>query len=134
MAGEVTRLPCMQELEQQNRRLMASQTEVSGSPADYMPRADHQRILGSRLEGQASEHKTELGNRLAQVERECRWRFEAQAAERDSATQAELRQVRRQGHMWGAQHMRCAGIVCRGAASCLLCMWAECACQAGQKR
>lgn len=82
-----------QELEAQNRKLLASQTEVSGSPADYMPRADHQRILASRLDAQASEHKTELGNRLAQIERESRWRYESQAAERESALQAETRQV-----------------------------------------
>ena len=82
-----------QELELQNRRLLAAQTEVSGSPADFIPRADHQRILATRLDSMANEHKTELGNRLAQVEREARWRSDSQAAERESAVQADLRQV-----------------------------------------
>lgn len=92
----------MQELEAQNRRLLASQTEVSSSPADYLPRADHQRILSSRLEALTSEHKIELGNRLNQAERELRWRFETQATERESAAQAELRQVCLPGPCRGA--------------------------------
>ena len=40
----------VQELEAQNKRLVESQTEVSGRPADFLPRADHARIVTSRVE------------------------------------------------------------------------------------
>lgn len=82
-----------QELEAQNKRLLATQTEVSANPDDYIPRTEHHRILTGRLDALANEHKTELGNRLNNLEREWRWRFESQAAERDSSAQADLRQV-----------------------------------------
>ena len=40
----------LQELEAQNKRLVECQTEVSGRPADFLPRADHARIVASRVE------------------------------------------------------------------------------------
>ena len=84
----------VQELEAQNKRLIESQTEVSGRPADFLPRAEHQRILTARLDQASVQAQSELRVKLEQAGRDLKWRLEAQASEQDASSAANLHQVR----------------------------------------
>ena len=85
----------MQELEAQNKRLIEAQTEVSGRPSDFLPRAEHQRILTARLDQAAMQQQSEMRAKLDQAARDLKWRLEAQASEQEASFAANLHQVRR---------------------------------------
>ena len=85
----------VQELEAQNKRLIEAQTEVSGRPADFLPRAEHQRILTARLDQAAVQQQSEMRAKLDQAGRDLKWRLEAQASEQEASFVANLHQVRR---------------------------------------
>ena len=83
----------LQELEAQNKRLIEAQTEVSGRPADFLPRAEHQRILTARMDQASVQHQSELRSKLDQAGRDLKWRLEAQVSEQEATAAAGLHQV-----------------------------------------
>ncbi|KAK9830105.1 hypothetical protein WJX72_009812 [[Myrmecia] bisecta] len=86
----------IQDLELQNKHFSAN--ELSVSPQDYLPKADHTRILDSRLSSKEAELNGEMHRRLAQCERDWKWKLETREGELQSTAAAKLHQVETEAH------------------------------------
>ncbi len=82
---------CPQELELRVRHL--SSNDVVANPSDYITKAEHARILDSRLASKDYDAAGEMSRRVAAMEREAALRLAAREAELQTAAAAQLRKV-----------------------------------------
>ena len=80
-----------QELELRVRHL--SSNDVVANPSDYITKAEHARILDSRLASKDYDAAGEMSRRVAAMEREAALRLAAREAELQTAAAAQLRKV-----------------------------------------
>lgn len=80
-----------QELELRVRHL--SSNDVVANPSDYISKAEHARILDSRLASKDYDAAGEMSRRVAAMEREAALRLAAREAELQTAAAAQLRKV-----------------------------------------
>ena len=77
------RFPFLQELEVRLRQL--ANNDVISNPSDYITKAEHARILDSRMASRDYESAGELARRAADSDRQLSIRLQAQAAELHAA-------------------------------------------------
>jgi hypothetical protein len=80
-----------QELELRVRHLASN--DVAANPSDYITKAEHARILDSRLAAKDYDAAGELSRRVASMEREAALRLAAREAELQESVAAQLRKV-----------------------------------------
>lgn len=80
-----------QELELRVRHL--SSNDVVANPSDYITKAEHARILDSRLASKDYDAAGEMSRRVAAMERKAALRLAAREAELQTAAAAQLRKV-----------------------------------------
>lgn len=70
-----------------------SSNDVVANPSDYITKAEHARILDSRLASKDYDAAGELARRIGSIEREAALRLAAREAELQAAAAAQLRKV-----------------------------------------
>lgn len=80
-----------QELELRVRHL--SSNDVVANPSDYITKAEHARILDSRLAAKDYDSSGEMSRRVAAMEREAALRLAAREAELQTGAASRLREV-----------------------------------------
>ncbi len=70
-----------------------SSNDVVANPSDYITKAEHARILDSRLASKDYDAAGELARRVGSIEREAALRLAAREAELQAAAAAQLRKV-----------------------------------------
>ena len=70
-----------------------SSNDVVANPSDYITKAEHARILDSRLASKDYDAAGELARRVGSIEREAALRLAAREAELQAAAAAQLRKA-----------------------------------------